>query len=197
VVNFPQGPVETVCVHLDANSTQRHRCRQMERIVSALNPELPVVLGGDWNTSTHNSSHALWAILGYCLRVAQGVDNSIRNHYLHPERRFERRLFQMLEKRGLDYRRSNVPGEYTMYHDVNDARVFRNLGEWVPGWCFSFIRWALRNHQGRCPMKLDWFATRGLRVENPTVVHGLHDREGHPLSDHDPVGIDVAIPGRG
>ena len=131
VIDFPQGPVETLCVHLDANATQKHRCRQMESVVSAISPNLPVVLGGDWNTSTHDSSRALWSILGYCLRVAMGIDNAIR-HYLHPERWFERRLFAMLQRRGFDYRRCNLAGEYTMYHDVNDPRIFRNLGEWVP-----------------------------------------------------------------
>ncbi len=194
VIDFPQGPVEAVCVHLDANSTQQHRCAQMKHILSRLNPGLPVVLGGDWNTSTHNSSRALWSILGYCLRVVMGVDNSIRNHYLHPERWFERRLFAMLENSGFEHRRTNLPGEYTMYIDVNDPRIFRNLGEWVPAWCFAFIRWALRHHNGRCPMKLDWFATRGLRAENPFVLHDLRDRMGTPLSDHDPVGIDIALP---
>ena len=192
-IDFPQGPVEMVCAHLDANSTQQHRCRQMEHILSKLNPGVPVVLGGDWNTTTHNSSRALWSILGYCLRVAMGVDNSIRNHYLHPERWFERRLFGMLENNGFEHRRCNVPGEYTMYIDVNDPRIFRNLGEWMPEWCFAFIRWALRHHNGRCPMKLDWFATRGLGVANPAVLHDLGDRAGTPLSDHDPVGIDIAL----
>ena len=36
---------------------------------------------------------------------------------------------------------------------------------------------------GRCPLKLDWFAVRGLRAENPTVVDGLYLRTyGEPLS---------------
>jgi endonuclease/exonuclease/phosphatase family metal-dependent hydrolase len=43
-------------------------------------------------------------------------------------------------------------------------------------------------------MKLDWFATRGLRAENPRVLHDLRDRMGTPLSDHHPVGIDIALP---
>ena len=41
-------------------------------------------------------------------------------------------------------------------------------------------------------MKLDWFATRGLRAENPVVLHELHEGK-IPLSDHDPVGIDIEV----
>ena len=69
----------------------------------------------------------------------------------------------------------------------------RNLNEWVPAWCFTFIHWSLRNHGGRCPLKLDWFAVRGLRAENPTVVHDLAPHYGVPLSDHYPIAIDLVL----
>src|ERR1035441_5844418 len=58
-----------VSVHLDAQSTQRHRREQMRSVLDALPSDLPVILGGDWNTSTYDSSHACRAILGFWLRV--------------------------------------------------------------------------------------------------------------------------------
>lgn len=186
-IDFPGLPITAVSVHLDAQSTQRHRRDQMADVIAGLDRHRPVLLGGDWNTSTYNSTTALSAILGFCLRVMMGVDNVIRNHYLHPYRRFERGLFRLLEEHGFDYRAANVAGEPTGWYDIADTKARRNLGEWVPGWCFAFIRWALRNHGGRCPLKLDWFATRGLRAENPTVIHGLG------LSDHDPAGVDLVV----
>jgi hypothetical protein len=51
----------------------------------------------------------------------------------------------------------------------------------------------LRNHGGRCPLKLDWFAVRGLRAENPTVADGLAHAYGAPLSDHDPIAVDLVL----
>jgi len=192
IVDFPGRPVQAVSLHLDAQSTQRHRFRQMRAVLDQLDPSLPTVIGGDWNTSTYDSSHALWAILGFWRRVFMGVDHVIRNHYLHPDRWFERALFRLLEERGFDYRGVNVPGAPTVYYDINDIRATRNLNEWVPEWCFAFIRWSLRNHGGRCPLKLDWFAVRGLRAENPAVAHGLAREYGVPLSDHDPIAIDLA-----
>lgn len=40
-------------------------------------------------------------------------------------------------------------------------------------------------------MKLDWFATRGLRVESPIVIHDLREGLAAPMSDHDAIGVDV------
>ena len=185
-IGFPNLPVEAVSVHLDAQSTQKHRCDQMRTVLDAIREE-PAILGGDWNTSTYDSSRALWAILGFWLRVLMGVDHVIRNHYLHPDRLFERDLFRLLEARGFEYRQSNPIGEPTICYDITDPRATGNLHEWVPEWCFRFIRWSLRHHGGRCPFKLDWFATRRLKVDQPTVIHGLG------LSDHDPVGVDLVV----
>ena len=190
---FPNFPVTAVSIHLDAHSTQRHRYLQLQEVLNSLGDRQPVVLGGDWNTTTYNSSHALYSILGFWLRVFMGVDNVIRNHYLHPYRHFEREMFQMLEHRGYDYRACNRLGERTVAYDVDDLRSTKALRDWVPAWCFPFIRWALRNHGGRCPVKLDWFATRGVRCRNPVIVHDVREGRAVPLSDHDAIGVDVLV----
>jgi hypothetical protein len=128
--------------------------------------------------------------MGYWLRVFLGIDRSI-DHYLHPYRWFERELFETLNREGFDYRSANVLGERTMSYDVSCGKTRENLGEWIPGWCFAFIRWALRNHEGRCPLKVDWFATRGLSVADPVVLHELREGAAVPLSDHDPIGLEL------
>jgi len=192
-IEFPNLALVAASVHLDAQSTQKHRQEQMQTVLSAIPTGGRVILGGDWNTSTYDSSHALWAILGFWLRVFMGVDHVIRNHYLHPERRFERGLFRLLEDHGFDYRGANVTGERTVSYDILDPRANGSLSEWVPQWCFPFIRWSLRHHQGRCPFKLDWLATRGVRVEKPTVVHEVREARAVPLSDHDAIGLDVIV----
>jgi len=192
-IRFPNATVTALSVHLDAQSTQRHRYLQLRDVLDAIGATRPVVVGGDWNTSTYNSSRAIHAILGFWLRVLMGVDNVIRNHYLHPYRHFERDLFALLEERGFDYRSCNRLGEHTVSYDVEDLRATKALRDWVPGWCFHFIRWSLRNHGGRCPVKLDWFATRGLRSENPAVIHEVREGRAVPLSDHDAIGVDLAV----
>ena len=190
-IGFPDLPATVASVHLDANSTRRHRAMQMRHVLDALPPTGPTVIGGDWNTTTFNSSSAFRAIMGYCRRVLMGPDRVIRNHYLHPDRRFERALFADLEAHGFDYRRSNRLGERTIFYRIDDPRAFGSLAEWVPLWCFPFIRWALRNHGGGCPLKLDWLAVRSLRPGNPVVIHETRDGSTTPLSDHDAVGVDI------
>ncbi|MGH9324843.1 MAG: endonuclease/exonuclease/phosphatase family protein [Vicinamibacteria bacterium] len=187
---FPGRSVTAAVVHLDAQSRQAHRRDQIRDVLRALDGGGPAILGGDWNTTTHDSSRAIYSILGYWLRVFLGVDRSI-DHYLHPYRWFERELFASLEAYGFEFRESNVLGERTMSYDVTCGRTRDNLGEWVPGWCFAFIRWALRNQQGRCPLKVDWFATRGLAVSSPVVLHELREGRDVPLSDHDAIGIEL------
>jgi endonuclease/exonuclease/phosphatase family metal-dependent hydrolase len=189
-VLLPGLPLTAVAVHLDAQSRQSHRRDQIRDVLRALEGAGPAIVGGDWNTTTHDSSRAFYAILGYWLRVVLGVDRSIR-HYLHPYRWFERELFESLSRHGFEYRESNVLGERTMSYDVTCGKTRDNLGEWIPAWCFAFIRWALRNHEGRCPLKVDWFATRGLRPSNPVVHHDLREGREAPLSDHDAIGVEL------
>jgi endonuclease/exonuclease/phosphatase family metal-dependent hydrolase len=190
-VEFPNYRLTAVCAHLDANSSQRHRAAQMRVILDNLDTQLPVVIGGDWNTSTYDSSHPIYAIPGFWLRVFMGVENVIQNHYLHPYNWFERDLFRSLERRGFGYRACNVIGERTGGYDAACMKTRQNLSEWVPNWCFAFMRWSLRNHGGRCPIKIDWFATRGVRAESPIVIHEFREGREVPLSDHDPIGVDV------
>jgi endonuclease/exonuclease/phosphatase family metal-dependent hydrolase len=197
-VELPTGTARMVSLHLDAHSTQRHRQRQMKLVLDHLEnlrPQLPVLIGGDWNTSTYNSRRALYSITGFFRRVMMGVGHVIENHYLHPERWFERALFKELEKRGYDYRNLNEDGVGTLPYDVRDLAVNTNMGDWVPRWCFWFLNRALEPYGGRCSLKLDWFAGKGIKPDSenrPRVIGNLDDAAGK-LSDHDAIVVDFAI----
>ena len=193
-IEHPSGMFRAVSLHLDAHSSQRHRYLQMRRVLDhleSLDLRLPVIIGGDWNTTTHNASRALFSILGYCRRVLMGVRHVVTNHYPYPDRWFERRLFRELERRGYVYRDLNTAGECTLHYDVRDVAANLNMREWVPNWCFWFINWALEKTGGSCSMKLDWFAGKGLRPMRPAVAISGLNAGGKPVSDHDPIVIDV------
>jgi endonuclease/exonuclease/phosphatase family metal-dependent hydrolase len=198
-VEHPAGRFRAVSLHLDAHSSQRHRERQMKVVldfVESLEPRLPVVIGGDWNTSTYNSRRAAYAIAGFFRRVLMGVGHVIENHYLRPENWFERGLFRELGRRGYEYASLNEPGAGTLHYDVKDLAANTNMGEWVPRWCFWWIEWALSDHGGRCSLKLDWFAGSGIEPdpqEPPRVVGGLKGEAGQVLSDHDPIVLDFHL----
>ena len=81
-IEHPLGTFRAVCLHLDAHSSQNHRHRQMRRVLDhlqTLSPKLPVLIGGDWNTTTHDTSRALYSILGYFRRVLMGVRSVVSN----------------------------------------------------------------------------------------------------------------------
>jgi endonuclease/exonuclease/phosphatase family metal-dependent hydrolase len=198
-VEHPAGPLRVASLHLDAHSSQRHRRRQMKVLldfIETLGPAPHVLVGGDWNTSTYDSSRAVYSVVGFFRRVLMGVNHVLENHYLKPERWFERGLFQELEGRGFSYRELNEPGAGTLHYDVRDLAANTNMGEWVPRWCFWWIEWALRDHGGRCSLKLDWFAGRGLKPDDanpPRVVGNLRSRSGEVLSDHDAIVLDFVL----
>jgi len=189
-IEHPSGLFRGVSLHLDAHSSQRHRWLQIKHLLDhlqQLRPDLPVLIGGDWNTTTHDASRALYSILGYFRRVAMGVRHVVKNHYPYPERWFERRLFAELERRGYDYRKMNAAGECTLDYNIDDLAANLNMREWVPHWCFAFINWALKQTGGTCSLKLDWFAGKELDAFAPALAIGGLTEEGHRVSDHDPI----------
>lgn len=189
-IEHPAGMLRAVSLHLEAHSSQRHRylqMRQLLRHLETLQPKLPVLIGGDWNTTTHNASRAVYSILGYCRRVLMGVRHVVAHHYPYPDRWFERRLFRELESSGYQYRDFNTAGECTLHYNVRDLAANLNMREWVPGWCFWFINWALERTGGSCSMKLDWFAGKGVTAVAPAVVVPGLEAGGRPVSDHDPI----------
>ena len=197
-IEHPAGQFRAVSLHLDAHSTQRHRHLQMKLLLDHLEswrPALPVLIGGDWNTSTYNSKRAYYSIAGFARRVMMGVGNVLDNHYPYPDRWFERGLFRELEKRGYAYRELNEQGGCTLHYDVADLAVNTNMGDWVPQWCFWFINRALEKHQGRCSLKLDWFTGKGITPDThapPRVIGNLKDDAGQ-LSDHDAIVLDFHL----
>lgn len=196
-IEHPAGTFRAITVHLDAHSSRAHRQLQMRILTDHLAtlPELPTIIGGDWNTTTYNAQSATRAILGYSRRVMMGVKNVVKNHYPYPERFFERAMFNELEKRGYDYKSLNEIGGCTLHYDIDNSAYNTNLGDWVPKWCFPWIFWALEKTGGKCSLKLDWFAGKGIKPApgfTPRVIGKLRDAETQ-LSDHDAIILDFVI----
>lgn len=185
-VHLGNQTITAACIHLDAHSSQQRRAEQIRCVLDVINESKtnhPVLIGGDWNTSTYNSSRTVHAVIGFWIRVAIGVDNMIRNHYPYPDRYWEKELFEMIENYGYDYKSANVEGVGTLAYDIKDFEQERNLRDWIPNWCFRFIEWSLRNHNGRLQFKLDWFAGRTLKTFNPQVIENVVV-DGKRASDH-------------
>jgi hypothetical protein len=195
-IEHPLGDFRAVTVHLDAHGSRKHRKMQMGLILDHLDTlaPLPTVIGGDWNTTGFNSQSSTRAILGYWRRVMMGPKNVALNHLPHPERFFEKPLFDSLESRGYRFREFNNIGVGTLHYDISSIEKNTNLGDWVPAWCFPFIFWAAGRVGGKVSTRLDWFAVKGFDLApgtEPITVGNLVDEDGSPLSDHDAIGVDI------
>jgi len=193
-VDLPAGPLRCASVHLDAHSSRTHRRNQLREVLNALDKvcPMPALVGGDFNTSTHNTNRAVSAIIGFWVRVAMGVRRVLTKHYPYPERFFERPLFRMLERRGFDFRSLNELGATTLDHRILSEKDRSNLKDWLPEWCLAHVERELRPFNNTASLKLDWFAGRGLRAarapgaSSPSVIRGIL-QHGRRLSDHDPI----------
>ena len=197
-IEHPAGQFRAVTVHLDAHCSRAHRHKQMKIILDHLDtlPKMPTIIGGDWNTTTFNSQNATRAILGYWRRVMMGVKNVVKNHYPHPDRYFEKRLFGEIESRGYDYKSLNEIGAGTIHYHVESIEKNTNLRDWVPEWCMPFILWEANRVGGTVSGRLDWFAGKGMRLapgSSPETVGDLVTSHGIPLSDHDAIGVEFVL----
>ncbi len=197
-IEHPAGTFRAVTVHLDAHCSRAHRRKQMGIIMDHLAalPPLPTLIGGDWNTTTFNSQNSTRAIMGYWRRVLMGPKNVALNHLPHPERFFEKKLFNDIERRGYRYKDLNQLGAGTLHYEIGNIEKNTNLRDWVPEWCFPFIFWAAGRVGGKVSGRLDWFAGKGLRPAGPDAVKTigeLADDENIPLSDHDAISLDMIL----
>lgn len=195
-IEHPLGNFRAVTTHLDAHCSRKHRHLQIKIILDHLDrlPKLPTIIGGDWNTTTFNSQSSKHAIAGYWRRVLMGPNRVVKNHFPHPDKYFERGLFNELERRGYDYKNLNELGAGTLHYDVESIEKNTNLRDWVPEWCFPFIFWAAGRVGGRVSGRLDWFTGKNIKPHGkPKTIGNLKDEQGTPLSDHDAIGLDFTL----
>lgn len=194
-IEHPAGTFRAVTVHLDVHCSRRHRELQVKIILDHLDtlPNLPTIIGGDFNTTTYNAQNATRAILGFWHRVMMGVNKVVKNHYPYPERRFEKGLFEEFSKHGFEYKNFNELGVGTLHYDMENAAYNTNLGDWVPKWCFPFIFWAARKVGGKFSLRLDWYFGKNIEIadnKNPQTIGDLKNEAGTQLSDHDAIALD-------
>lgn len=197
-IALPGGDLRVVCLHLDAHSSQRQREGQMRTIVEWLEKEDwrgPTLMGGDWNTSTYYASHAFFAFFSFWRRVAMGPKYVNERHYPHPERYFEKRLFDYLEARGFDFKNCNALGVTTMHYHLDDDEKKKNMRDWTPSFFQFFVDWAVKKAEGMARFKLDWFTAKNLKVlkGSPRVIGNL-THNGRAVSDHDAISVDFVLP---
>ncbi|HEX5035398.1 MAG TPA: endonuclease/exonuclease/phosphatase family protein [bacterium] len=198
-LNLGEGESLTLaCTHLDAFSSPKIRARQLGTAVSALRHSSRLLLAGDWNTNTINSLRGR-AILGNVLRkiLFTGAQSMIRTHFPRPELKFDKPLFDTLRGSNLDFAACNEIGAGTYDLVSDDLDLGQMARDQFPDWIVRWINRQIQKGGGAVSLKLDWFATRGIRPLQSKVIRlksGVDYAAGDRPSDHHPVRLMFQVP---
>ena len=187
-------PLTVAACHLDSNASPAGRARQLEAIVAAgarMAAGGPLLVGGDLNTTTYDLAGP-WPLaknLAHKL-VVTGFRRTIE-HYMTPELRYERPVFEVLRAHGLSLDGFNDRAQGTLHFDLGDPYAVQKTRELVGGALTRLLAYKLRPWNGRVPARLDWFAGRGVTpVAAATVDPGAG---ATAASDHAAIVVDLSL----
>lgn len=187
------GPLPVVSVHLDVICSVEVREAEMEDImqkVSQRGLRDRVLLGGDFNTTTYDIQtipRLLWNLTKKLFRG--GFPHGV-HHYMRPYDLYEKPVFDVLDRHQVEWRAFNAMDQETSRYEVGEFESESKVRDHLPRFAVDLLRYKLRPWDGVTPLKLDWFAGRGLQPSGQRVFHRPR-WDGRSLSDHDPVMVDV------
>lgn len=198
-VELPDGPLSVAAVHLDPFAPASYRADQMRLVLRALDafenlrePSSPrrTLIGGDLNTVTYDLSNPVGLTAGLIEKgLTVGVAGAIE-HYMTPELRYERPLFETLRTGSFEIAGFNDRAHGTLHFDANDPELLEKATAYMPLSVFERLARELDPWDRRVPMRLDWFAGRNVTPLAAHVVPQPPSRAAQ-ASDHDPIVVDV------
>ncbi len=209
-LKLPDGPLLCAACHLDSNASPRQRADQLEALLArasaladsghgdsgrAVGHPLPILIGGDLNTTTYDASGPLSLFLDLLHKFLFTGFNQTVEGYMQPELGYDRPLFDVLTRHGFAIEGFNERGHGTYFYDVMSPYAVQKLYSKVGRWPTHWLQRRLRPWNGVVPARLDWFAGRGLNPVGCEVV-AVQGQDGLPLSDHSPIVVDI-VPSEG
>jgi endonuclease/exonuclease/phosphatase family metal-dependent hydrolase len=205
----PLGPVAVLTPHLDPYASARFRGLQMEHALAKVREHGlgAVILGGDFNTSTYDLESLPALIKNVLVKMWRGGFAHAIAQYMKPQEIYERPIFEALERAGFEWKSFNDMAAGSVRYEVGTFDSESKLRDHVPGAAVHLVRWKLAPYGGVVPLKIDWFAGRGVRAlghDELVEPSGRSSRapavlerarwQGEPVSDHDPIVVDF-VPG--
>lgn len=179
-------------IHIDLSSTELDRANQMKALLEAFPKADVQVVGGDFNCSTfnlRNKAKVVSQILKKFFTI--GFTKSIE-HYMTPELKYDKPLFDVIEKAGLSFQAYNDKTTGTLYFDINDMLTKSKSQDFVPKWMLQELKRRVKPWGGCVPLKLDWLAGKGAEVVKSKTIK-LNKENGVMLSDHNPIYVDLKL----
>jgi endonuclease/exonuclease/phosphatase family metal-dependent hydrolase len=208
-IDAPLGKMAAVSVHLDPIGSSEQRAAQMRdvmRTIEARELGPRVLLGGDLNTSTYDMASIPRLLKNVGLKLIRGGFPHAIYHYMHPYELYERSIFEELRAGGFLIEPFNAMDKGTLRYEVGTFDSESKVRDHLPEIAVKVLRYKLRPWNGVAPLKVDWFAGRGLRAlkageeEEPSgrksLAPTVFERarwDDVQISDHDPVLVDVAF----
>lgn len=193
--------------HLDVVNTPRCRGKQMRAMLQALAARLELqgdssraaIVGGDLNTHTFARGNRFRSMKNTATILTSNLDN-LNQRLSHPEAR---------EPAVREFARFGYETEGFNDRSVTSRAIVSNLDD--PSRLPRPMKWWVNRRVPRngllLEFRLDWLAARGLRaleagdvIDEQTGAASLNAQtfpglthNGSPLSDHDPIVVDVAL----
>lgn len=205
--------VTAATMHLDVVNTPRCRARQMRAMLESVESYVEaahgkrarnarVIIGGDLNTHTFARGNRLRAMINTVLILGSPRDRLARR-LLDPEKK--ERAITAFARFGYETRTLNDGGATarSLVSGLNDAKGLPRAMKW-------WVNRRIGPEGLLLEPRLDWIAARGLKAlkageatDADTGVTSIDAQtfsglayDGAPLSDHDPIVVDIAIPER-
>lgn len=213
-IEAPMGKLAVISAHLDPIGSPAQRTAQMRDVTRTIEERgigARALLGGDLNTTTYDIESIPALALNLLKKFARGGFPHAMRHYMCPHELYERGIFDELRAAGFAIEPFNAMDKGTLRYEVGAFGSESQIRDHLPEIFVSILRYKLRPWSGVAPMKLDWFAGRGLealregevrdegsgeggsRVSLSPTVFERTRWEGVPISDHDPVLVDVTF----
>ncbi len=206
-IDGPLGPLGVVATHLDPYASPQQRAEQMNDVLATIATRGladPILLGGDLNTTTYDLKSPLRLVLNLLAKLLRGGFPHAVGSYMRPFERYERGIRDALVRAGFAIEPFNAMEQGTLRYEVGTFDSESKVREHVPGVMVKLLEYKLRPWNGVTPLKLDWFAGRGLRPAHDdefvevdgraSRAPGVFERTRHHgahISDHDPILVDI------
>ncbi|MCY1053520.1 endonuclease/exonuclease/phosphatase family protein [Nannocystis sp. SCPEA4] len=195
---LPDGPLTVALVHLDPFAGPRDRARHIREIVARLREfgGERMLLGGDLNTNTYDLSSGRGLAYNFFYKLTRFGIEGMAAQYMKPEEHFERAVFAAMREGGFEIDGFNDFTRGTIYYDIYDPEIFRKALDYMPKAMrrvmWTYLERRLAPWGGRVPLRVDWFAGKGLRPRAPQVIE-RPVAEGKLVSDHNPILVDLEL----
>jgi len=192
-VAAPDGPLAVAVLHLDPFAPPAHRANQLRSVLAAVErmgtPR--VLIGGDFNTNTYHLGSKIGLGVDIAHKLARFGFAGTIEQYMTPEQVFERRVFGVLAAAGFATQGFTDPHSGTILYDLRDPEVREKSRHYLPGFAFRWLERKLRRWDGCVPMRIDYFAGRGLRPLRALTLP--RDMPGGRVSDHAPIVLEFTF----